>query len=60
MGAEIGLRAETVLGSTSNDVTPQVQLVLVAGDEDLAEVRPGARIAAKGPGKLLVRARSTI
>ncbi len=57
VGAEVPLRVESVLGDHADDVTSQAQLVLVAGEEQLAEIRPGAAIFAKSPGRISVQAR---
>ena len=57
VGAEIPLRVESVSGGNANDVTSQAQLVLVAGEEQLAEIKPGAALLAKSPGRVSVQAR---
>lgn len=57
VGAEVKLRAESVTGDRGTDVTTRVRLVLPAGDDRLAEVRPGGVIVTKAPGRLSVQAR---
>ncbi len=57
VGAEVNVRVQIDAGSRATDVTSRAQLVLVAGEETLAEVRPGGVILAKGPGRLHVQAR---
>ena len=51
------MRVEITQGGQSTDVTNRAQLVLVAGDEQLAEVRPRGVILEKAPGRITVQAR---
>jgi len=57
VGADVQMRVKSVVNGQSSDVTDRAQMVLVAGDEALAEARPGSVIRAKAPGRIQIQAR---
>jgi hypothetical protein len=57
VGADVQMRVVSVVDGQSSDVTDRAQLVMVSGDEALADTRPGAVIRAKAPGRIQVQAR---